>query len=48
MYELDNGTKIPLTSEGKYDGRLSREDGTVDLLINPTDHTNYFIDFEIY
>ena len=48
MYELDNGTKIPLTSEGKYDGRLSRGDGTVDLLIDPTDHTNYFIDFEIY
>lgn len=48
IYENDNGTKIPLTSEGKFDGRLSRNDGTVDLLIDPNDISNYFIDFEIY
>lgn len=48
IYENANGTKIPLTSEGKYDGRLSRGDGTVDLLIDPNDTSNYFIDFEIY
>lgn len=48
IYELKNGTKIPFRSEGKYDGQLSRGDGTVDLLIDPNDHSNYFIDFEIY
>lgn len=48
QYELDNGTKIPLRSEAKYDGILARPDGTVDLLIDPNDISNYFIDFEIY
>ena len=48
MYKHENGTEIPLTSEGKFDGKLSREDGTVDLLIDPNDISNYFIDFEIY
>ena len=48
QYELDNGTIIPLQSEAKYDGVLARPDGTVDLLIDPDDLTNYFIDFEIY
>lgn len=47
-YKFDNGTTIPLRSEAKYDGRLAREDGTVDLLIDPNDTSNYFIDFEIY
>ena len=48
MYELDNGTKIPLISEGRHDGQLSSEEGTVDLLIDPNDYSNYYIDFEIY
>lgn len=48
IYENQNGVKIPLTSEGKYDGQLSRADGTVDLLIDPNDSSNYYIDFEIY
>lgn len=48
IYENASGVKIPLVSEGKHDGRLSRGDGTVDLLIDPNDTSNYFIDFEIY
>ena len=48
IYENERGSKIPLVSEGKYDGRLSRGDGTVDLLVDPNDTSNYFIDFEIY
>ena len=47
-YTTKSGVKIPLTSEEKHDGQLSREDGTVDLLIDPNDHSNYYIDFEIY
>ena len=48
IYENSRGIKIPLVSEPKYDGRLSRADGTVDLLIDENDTSNYFIDFEIY
>lgn len=48
IYENETGVKIPLRSEPKYDGVLSRNDGTVDLLIDPNDISNYFIDFEIY
>ena len=48
VYETENGTKIPLQSEPKYDGKLTRGDDTVDLLIDPENPSNYFIDFEIY
>ena len=47
-YENASGQNIPLKSEAKYDNRLSNKNGTVDLLIDPNDYTNYFIDLEIY
>ena len=45
-YENANGSKIPLTSEIKYN--RPEQDDTADLLIDPNDYSNYFIDFEIY
>ena len=42
-YQNANGVKIPLTSDVK---KMKQE--TVDLLIDPNDYSNYFIDFEIY
>ena len=48
LYEKENGKTLSLISEPKYNGKLSRDDGTVDLLIDPDDETNYFIDVDIY
>lgn len=48
QYESKSGAKIPLRSEPKYSGILGSEDGTADLLIDPKDFSNYYIDFEIY
>ena len=42
------GKTLSLVSESKYLTTLGREDGLVDLLIDPDDYSNYFIDFEIY
>ena len=47
-YENASGQQIHLKSEGKYNNKLSDKDGTVDLLIDPNDFTNYYIDLEIY
>ncbi len=46
-YENANGSKIPLTSEIKHDV-LNKKFETVDLLIDPDDYSNYYIDYEIY
>ena len=46
-YENANGSKIPLTSEIKHNINEKRFD-TVDLLIDPDDYSNYYIDYEIY
>ena len=48
LYEIEKGRTLSLESEPKYLTTLGREDGTVDLLIDPDDYNNYFIDFEIY
>lgn len=41
------GVEIPLYSETKYDADIKNPE-TVDLLIDPDDYSNYFIDYEIY
>lgn len=48
LYESKSGKKIPLNSEPKYNTILGDNDGTADLLIDPNDISNYYIDFEIY
>ena len=47
-YENSSGQKIPLNSEPRYNNKLSNKNGTVDLLIDPDDYSNYYIDLEIY
>lgn len=47
-YENANGIKIPLISEQKFNNLLGDKDGTVDLLIDSDDFSNYYIDVEIY
>ncbi len=47
-YENSSGQKIPLKSEPRYNNKLSNKNGTVDLLIDPDDYSNYYIDLEIY
>ncbi len=48
IYEIEKGRTMCFDSEPKYLSALGRDDGTVDLLIDPNDYSNYFIDFEIY
>ena len=48
VYKNATGQEIPLISEAKYDNKLGNDKGTVDLLIDPQDYSNYYIDFEIY
>ncbi len=40
------GIEIPLYSETKFKNNIN--DDTVDLLIDPNDYSNYFIDYEIF
>ena len=47
-YEIEDGKTMDFESEPKLLTALGRDDGTVDLLIDPDDYSNYFIDFEIY
>ena len=48
-YKNSAGVSIPLYSETKFDmDNIMMKDHTVDLLIDPDDYSNYFIDFEIY
>ena len=42
------GIEIPLYSETKYNDEEMKNDKTADLLIDPDDYSNYFIDFEIF
>ncbi len=44
----NNGTEIPFVSNPKYSGKLEDINGTADLLVDPNDFSNYYIDFEIY
>lgn len=48
VFKNSNGVDIPLLSALEYDIKMSRErDKTVDLLIDPNDYSNYFIDYKI-
>ena len=46
-YPLPDGQVVHLTGYPRYDRKYEDEDGLVDLLIDPNDPNNYFIDFEI-
>ena len=46
-YTPPNGLTVHLTGNPRFDGKDSDEDGLVDLLIDPNDSSNYFIDFNI-
>jgi hypothetical protein len=46
-YTLRDGTKTILHSEKRLDHKLSDGDGKVDLLIDPNNESNYYIDFNI-
>ena len=46
-YTLPNGNKIELKGDSRFDRKLRDEDGLVDLLIDESNPSNYFIDFEI-
>ena len=47
VYKNSNGVEIPLVSDPKYNAVLGDKDGTCDLLIDPNDYSNYYIDLEI-
>lgn len=46
-YTLPNGIVVQLKGDGRNDGKKSDQDGFVDLVIDPNDYNNYYIDFEI-
>jgi len=46
-YELDSGSIVQLSGDGIYDHRIGDSDGLVDLLIDPYEPTNYYLDFHI-
>lgn len=46
-YTLPTGEIIHLKGDGRHDHKYSDEDNLVDLLIDPADPTNYYIDFNI-
>jgi len=49
MYKTKKGVEIPITTKINRDcNDLENEDKNIDLLIDPTDYTNYYIDYEIY
>ena len=46
-YEAPNGLTVHLVGNSRYDMKTSDDDGLVDLLIDPNDLNNYYIDFDI-
>lgn len=46
-YTLPTGSKIHLVGDPRYDRQQSDADGLVDLLIDPSDNSNFYIDFNI-
>ena len=46
-YQMDSGSIIQLSGDGRYDHRIADSDGLVDLLIDPYDPSNYYLDFHI-
>ena len=47
-YENASGVKIPLVSSLTYNTSNIQDKKTVDLLIDPNDYSNFYIDYEIY
>ena len=47
-YITKTGLEVPFTSEFNVESKKIKENNTIDLLFDPNDYTNYFIDFEIY
>lgn len=46
-YTLSSGKQVTLYGDARHDGKHWDEDGMVDLLIDETNPSNYYIDFEI-
>lgn len=46
-YIMPNGLTKTLVGDARYDLKTKDEDGLVDLLIDPNDADNYYIDFDI-
>lgn len=46
-FQLESGSVVKLISDGRFDRKHADKDGLVDVLIDPNDPNNYFIDFEI-
>ncbi|HPF82553.1 MAG TPA: hypothetical protein PLV83_00055 [Bacilli bacterium] len=46
-YKLETGSIIHLVGEPRFDRKQTDEDGLVDLLIDPKNPNNYYIDFNI-
>lgn len=47
IYDAPNGQRLSYTSDPRLNIRTYDFDGKVDLLIDPTDYSNYYIDVEI-
>lgn len=47
-YNTPKGETLHLKSDARFDHKEIDTDGAVDLLIDPNDYTNYYIDFNIY
>ncbi len=48
MYKNQSGVRVPFYSNPKYNTIPTGISGTADLLVDPNDFSNYYIDFEIY
>lgn len=48
IFKNSNDVEIPLYSETKYNAEKMKHFETADLLIDPDDYSNYFIDYEIF
>ena len=48
VYVNQTGVKVPFISNAKYDSIPTSSTGTADLLVDPNDFSNYYIDFEIF
>lgn len=46
-FQLESGSVVKLYGDGRFDRKHADADGLVDVLIDPNDPNNYFIDFEI-
>lgn len=47
IYKLPNGVETELIGNPRFDGKMTDEDGFVDLLIDEQNPENYYIDFNI-